>query len=125
MIGRTPTKVSDIATPDLVSETLEAGERIHTSFIGSAEGAACEDLATYLESIHEVALASGTTEVVIDLRAVEFMSASCLRSMLAWLDHLKRSPRYTARLLADAKKPWQRRTIQSLAAVAGDRVRID
>jgi hypothetical protein len=117
--------VLEITTPELVSETTVHDERIEARFVGSAEAAALHDLTRYLESLHRAALASGATEVVLDLRALEFMSASCLRSMLGWMGDLQREPCYVARFVADAKRPWQRRSIQSLAWFAGELVRTD
>ncbi|MDF2693331.1 MAG: uncharacterized protein K0S65_1714 [Labilithrix sp.] len=117
-------EVSDIATPELVSETGTSGDRIEVRFVGSAEAVTSDDLKTYLGAIHRAALSSRAAEVVLDLRALEFMSAACLRSMLAWVSDLKERPQYLARLVSDARKPWQGRTLQGLATFGGDLVQL-
>jgi hypothetical protein len=117
--------VSEIATPELVSETESNGDRIVVRFVGSAESATFDDLTSYLEAIHRAALESSAGEVVVDLRALEFMSAACLRSMLAWMSEVQRDPRYVARFVSDSKKPWQRRSLLGLASFGGALVRVE
>jgi hypothetical protein len=114
--------VPDIATPDLVSETATDGDRIEVRFVGSAEAVTSVDLAAYLEAIHRAALAGNAAEIVLDLQGLEFMSAACLRTMLAWVAEVHRSPRYVARLVSDLRRPWQRRTFESLAEFGGESV---
>lgn len=118
-------EVSEIATPELVSETAASGERIAVRFVGSAEAVTLDDLTAYLHAVHRAALVSGATEVTIDVRGLEFMSAACLRSMLGWMAELQRSPRYVARFVSDAKRPWQRRSLESLASFGGPLVRLE
>ncbi len=118
-------EIHEITTPELVSETALGVERIDVRLVGSAEAGAQRDLTTYLEAVHGAALERGVTEVVVDLRGLEFMSAGCSRSMVVWIDELQRAPRYVARFVSDAKKPWQRRTLESFVAFAGTLVRLD
>ncbi|MBX3220152.1 MAG: hypothetical protein KF795_06495 [Labilithrix sp.] len=117
-------EILEIATPDLVTETEPKGDRITVRFVGSAESVTRDDLAAYLTAIHELALETKAVEVVFDLRALEFMSAACLRSMLAWLCELERAPRYVARFVPDGKSHWQRRSLESLASIGGEVVRL-
>jgi hypothetical protein len=118
------TEVIEIATPDLVSETVVRGDRIEVRFVGSGEAVTLFDLAAYLEALHRFALDTAANEIAFDLRALEFMSAACVRSMLAWMAELQRTPSYVARFIVDPRKPWQGRTVQTLASFGGDLVRI-
>jgi hypothetical protein len=62
-------------------------------------------------------------EVVVDFRNCEFVNSSCLKAFIAWLDRIQKLPtaqRYRLRFLADEGKPWQRRSFQAIAALAGD-----
>ncbi|MBX3262990.1 MAG: hypothetical protein KIS78_22950 [Labilithrix sp.] len=118
-------EVREIATPELVTETEVRSGRIGVRLVGSAESVTREDLAAYLKAIDGVAVETEAAEVVFDLRALEFMSAACLRAVLAWLLEGERSPRYVARFVSDAKNHWQRRSLASLASIGGERVRID
>jgi hypothetical protein len=119
------TEVSDIATPDLVTETELEGQRIAVKFVGSAEAVTLDDLTTYLEAVHRAALETNAGEVIFDVRSLEFMSASCFRSMLAWMSELQRSPQYRARFVSDEKKRWQKRSLQTLASFGGELVCIE
>lgn len=114
------TDVADIATPELVTDTGIDGERLEARLIGCAEPANIDDLATYLVEVHRAALEAHVTEVVVDIRSVEFMSAACLRSLLAWIDERKRVARYRTRVVWDAAQPWQRRSLQNLVSSAGE-----
>jgi hypothetical protein len=132
----------DITTPELVTETeAEAeGTRIAVRFVGTADGLTYDDLTTYLDELQRAALESNAHEIVFDVRALDFMSASCLRSLLAWLGELNKpavraasgrgeldrsSPSCHARFVSDARKEWQRRSFEGLAAFDGEHVHID
>ncbi|MBX3198053.1 MAG: hypothetical protein KF894_07895 [Labilithrix sp.] len=118
-------EIREIATPDLVTETEVRSGRVGVRLVGSAESVTREDLCAYLQVIDSVARETQAAEVVFDLRALEFMSAACLRAMLTWLLEIERSPRYVARFVSDAKNPWQRRSLASLATIGGEHVRVD
>ncbi|MBN9166350.1 MAG: hypothetical protein BGO98_44720 [Myxococcales bacterium 68-20] len=118
-------EISEIATPDLVTETDVTETRIEVRLVGSAESVTRDDLTAFLQAIHRVALESNVQEVVFDLRALEFMSAACLRSMLAWMREVESAPRYLARFVSDSKRHWQRRSLEGLASIGGERVHID
>lgn len=118
-------EVTEIATPELVTETSVGAARLDVRFVGSGEGAAERELGSYLDAVHRAAVAATATEVVVDLTAVEFISASCLRAFLAWVGELHRTRSYVVRFVPDERKAWQRRTIEAIAFCGGDCVRID
>jgi hypothetical protein len=126
--------IHDIVTPELVTETVlenNEGGRIEIRFVGNADGLTENDLATYLDDLHRVALESKVKEIVFDVRALEFMSASCLRSLLGWLGRLEKAaaseqPRYAARFVSDTRKHWQRRSLELVLSSCNiDVVRIE
>lgn len=117
--------MNEIVTPELVTETVffESASRLRLEvrFVGSADGVVESDLADYLDRIHQAALESDIGEVVFDVRGLEFLSASCLRSILACLKRLHRArvdddgrPRHLTRLVSDIRKQWQRRSFASV-----------
>ena len=118
-------EVSDIATPDLVTETDVDGKRIEVRLVGSAEAFVVGDLIAYLDAVHRVAVEADASEIVLDIRGLEFISAACLASMLVWLRQLQRGPACRPRFVWDAKKHWQRRTLDSLVTFAGELVRTE
>jgi anti-anti-sigma regulatory factor len=115
---QTLNQIRDIVTPELVTETvLDDASRIEIRFVGNADGLTESDFTTYLDDLHRVALESKVKEIVFDVRALEFMSASCLRSLLGWLGRLERTtPRYVVRFISDTRKHWQRRSLELVLA---------
>ena len=63
--------------------------------------------------------------IVIDMRRLEFLSASCFNVFVQWLGMIKAAPedqRYRLRFATDATQHWQQRTVQTLFAFAPDLV---
>ncbi|HVH48174.1 MAG TPA: hypothetical protein VM925_37830 [Labilithrix sp.] len=118
-------EVTDIATPDLVTETAMDARRIEARLVGCAEPVNFDDLTTYLEAIHRAAAEIDAGEVVLDIRSVDFMSATCLGSLLAWISESQRRSQFSTRVVWDPTKPWQRRSLQNIVSTRGELLRID
>jgi hypothetical protein len=117
-----------IATPELRAEAALDGGALRVTFSGSAESNAKTALDGLFKSLHEEALRQGIREVTLDLRELEFMNSSCLKSFVFWLreaQELDASKQYKIRLLSDEAKHWQRRSLAALACFAADLVRIE
>ena len=111
----------EIATPEVVTETepTPTPPAVAVRFVGSAEGATRGELARFLSGLHETALALPCAEVVIDVRAVDFISASCVHALSDWLAEVERAGVYRARFLVDPRRPWQARTLQLVTETFG------
>jgi len=120
MIG----ELDEIATPELVTETEPTDASITVRLVGSAEGATRDSLARFLSGLHATALALPCVEVVVDVRAVDFISASCVHALSDWLADVERAGAYHARFVVDARRPWQARTLQLVAGTFGDFARL-
>jgi hypothetical protein len=118
-------EVTDIATQELVTETSVGGDRIDVRLVGSGEGNAEGELSCYLDAVHRAALDARVPLVVVDLRAVEFISATCLRAFLQWVGEVQRTRGYLVRFVRDQRKAWQRRSAEAIAFCGGDCVRIE
>jgi hypothetical protein len=114
----------EIVTPELVSETTVGSARLGSVLFGSVEGAAVAELATYLESMHREALRAGAAQVVVDLRALDFVSAAGLRAFTRWVGGALRDGAYAVSFACDPNKPWQRRAFEPIASSCGDRVQL-
>lgn len=112
--------LDEIATPELVTETEPAPSTLAVRFVGSAEAATRSELARFLGGLHATALALPCAEVVLDVRAVDFFSASCVRAFSDWLADVEHAGRYRARFLVDERRPWQARTLQWVAGTFGN-----
>lgn len=114
--------VVDIASPDLVSETSVAAERIEARLVGCAEAVNHDDLTQYLDAVRRAAISTKAREVVLDVRSLEFMSAGCLRSLVAWLGDGQRVPECPVRVVWDPMQPWQRRSLRNILSPQGEPV---
>jgi hypothetical protein len=116
-------------------ETLELRARagfdsgaVAVTFAGVADGRAADDIAALLGRLHDEALRLAVPEVTVDLRELDFMSASCVKALAAWLSDVRELPaqtRYSFRFLSAADKTWQPASLDALRRLASDLVRIE
>ncbi len=120
--------IAEIKTSDLATETEVGASTITTKLVGNAETSVMKDLATFLTALHEKATTARVGEVVVDMRALEFMNSSCFKTFVSWISSLQEAPagdQYKVRFLADERKHWQNRSLGALACFAVDLIRIE
>ncbi|HLY93284.1 MAG TPA: hypothetical protein VKP14_00390 [Gaiellaceae bacterium] len=94
---------------------------IQLALTGSAETPAYEALMTLVRRLQARAHAQRPSEVVVDLRELEFMNSTCIKTFVTWLSELRDADavaRYPVRFVFDPSKPWQRRTVGALKSFA-------
>jgi hypothetical protein len=109
-----------------VESSLE-GRSVTLTFIGVAELNVVDGLESLLGSLHERADTLEIEQVVVDFSQLEFMSASCLRSFISWINQLQGLPsskQYRIRFLANPDQPWQRRSVHALKCFATELISI-
>jgi anti-anti-sigma factor len=113
------------------SELRAAARAQGTELLVTLEGQA--DLRTkatldeLLDRVHALALERRTSEVKLDLRSVEFMNSSCIKSLVNWIGEAQDaapSGAYGITLMGSAEVHWQTRSLEALRGLA-DIVRID
>ena len=80
-----------------------------------------------LGRVHSVALEKKSPEVQLDLRSLEFMNSSCIKSLVTWIGDAQDaapSGAYAITLLGSSGVHWQTRSLEALSGLA-DIVRID
>jgi hypothetical protein len=100
---------------------------IELSLEGSADLRAQGRLGELLERVHARAEEAGASEVIVDLRRLEFMNSSCFKCFISWIEwirELEESNRYGIRFLTDSAMLWQRRSLHALSRFATDLIRI-
>lgn len=120
--------IRDISTADLKTETEIARSAFIVKMSGCAETDALSELDGFLKSLHRSAVDAKVTEVVIDMRSLDFMNSSCFKHFVVWINTLHESPaehQYKVRFVADEKKHWQSRSLGALACFAVDLIRIE
>ena len=92
---------------------------------GNADSSVARQLQDLVIAIHD---SSGPAGVVVDLRNVEFMAASCFNTFIVWVGLINELPierRYELRFAINATVPWQRRSLATLTCFATDIVKVE
>ena len=100
--------IREIATHELVSETQRVGNATHVRLVGCADAQTLADVREYFRD-----LAVGP-ELVMDVRSLEFVSASCLSVFVRFVA----ASGVSVTFVTDARRPWQRRTLDGLGVAA-------
>lgn len=119
-------------TPVVSAEFNAAGERdeavLSVSMRGHADVNAKSALDGFVAEVDREASAGPVTEVVVDLRRLEFMNSSCLKTLVTWLNNVRQRPapqQYLIRFLRDHAAYWQERSLSALKAFAPAIVQLD
>jgi hypothetical protein len=92
---------------------------------GNADGRIEAALFALVNAFHEDACSASARHVVVDIRRLEFMNASCFNVFVSWLalvNELAPERRYELRFTTNPKMPWQRRSLRTLSCFATDLV---
>ena len=90
---------------------------------GTADVMVKRYLDRFLRTLHAEARKRALTEVSVDVRRLEFMNPSCLDSLAWWISTVHEQPaedRYHIVFLSSPTVYWQRRSLDTLAHLAGD-----
>jgi anti-anti-sigma factor len=101
--------------------------KLMTKLSGNADVAVRTALADFLNQVHEAAKSQSVSQVVVDLRDLEFMNSACLKTMVTWIFVARELPtqsRYQILLVSDPAVLWQRRSVQALSCVATELVKL-
>jgi hypothetical protein len=118
--------MGELAIRDL---DFEAATRLEGNpelkLIGSADTAIVGQLAALIEELHGQLVTSGAREIVVDIRGLEFMNASCFNVLVNWLSlihDLEPEQRYHLHFSTNLSMPWQKRSLNTLSCFATDLV---
>ncbi|MDB5220152.1 MAG: hypothetical protein JWO86_8079 [Myxococcaceae bacterium] len=121
--------MNGLASVEAFSITIsDAPSAVHVCLVGDANMNAVDELGQALGVVHGRALAAGATEVVVDLRQLEFMNSACFKKIVTWItrvEEVEASARYRIRFLSNATIHWQRRSLHALQMFAIDLVAVD
>ena len=106
-----------------------AGDVITTSFTGTAELPAVDAMNAVVAKLHEQAVGTHVREVVVDFTQLEFMSSSCFKALVTWINDIVELPdesaRYRLRFRSNPQLHWQRRSLHVLKTFATDIVFVE
>lgn len=118
----------ELAIRDLDFEAaarLEMGVQFRLA--GNADGTIVSQLESLVNDLHDKVVEQGKTEVVVDIRELEFMNATCFNVLVAWVNRINDLPpeqRYRLQFATNPAIPWQQRSLRTLSCFATDVVEV-
>jgi anti-anti-sigma factor len=119
-------KAIDGADFNAASERDDA--RLCVRLQGHADVGAKSALDGFVAEIDKEASADWVAEVVVDLRRLDFMNSSCLKTLVTWLNNVRQRPedeQYPIRFVRDRNAYWQERSLDALQAFAPGIVKLE
>ncbi|AKT36894.1 STAS domain-containing protein [Chondromyces crocatus] len=117
-----------LEVPDLSVEATCHGEVVELRLSGTADMRVSEALERVLSRVHEEAQRSEVKQVRVDLRALEFMNSSCLKSFVTWIGNARdvsEKHRYSIHFISRSEILWQRRSLHALRCFAVDLISVE
>jgi hypothetical protein len=100
-----------------------------TAFLkGNADMTAIDAVGKLIADLHVEATRAKTTEVIVDLRDLEFMNSSCFKAIVTWIASIRAldaAKRYRVRFVANPAMHWQKRSLDALRCFAVDLIAVD
>lgn len=121
-------RIPAVEDPDFVVDVQHGGDVSVIKMVGNADAAATGPLGALLEVVHREVMDRARREVVVDLRALEALSAACLRHLMAWIERVRTvalPARYRLRFRVNPAIAWQESSLRSLACFDTDLVTIE
>ncbi len=84
-----------------------------------------EVVTPFLRQVHAAALASGLRELTVDLTALKFMNSSSIRSLVDWVEWIRKEPearRYVLHFRTRRDVTWQSTTLSAIQVFGGEQV---
>ena len=103
------------------------GPSLHVTLVGNADLNVKAELDRFMTAVHDEARSIGAKDVVVDLKELEFMNSSCLKSLVWWIssvNELAADRQYHITFVSSPAMYWQRRSLTALAGLASDLVSI-
>jgi hypothetical protein len=120
-------EVVSVSGDDFSGSATHEASTITAWLKGNADYAALDALEMLLTRVHAEATRLKVTEVVIDLRGLEFMNSSCFKSFVSWVTDIQDMPddrRYKVQFLSNPNYHWQKRSLHSLRCFAVELITI-
>ncbi len=111
---------------DFLAEASAGERQLAVRLSGNADLNVKTQLDEFLRSVHDQAQRFGVEQVHVDVRALEFMNSSCLKSFVWWITAVQRDEAHQYRIVfqSSASMYWQRRSLNALACLASDLIYI-
>ncbi len=121
------TEVAAVSGEDFTGTATHDGSVITAMLEGNADYAALDAVEMLLNRTHTEAKRLAVTEVVVDLRHLEFMNSSCFKCFVSWITEIQElvePAQYKVRFLSNPQLHWQKRSLHSLRCFAVDLITV-
>jgi len=119
---------SEVMTANDFTAQASASDRcIQVSLAGTADLTVTGQLDQFLRGVHTEAQRCLAEEVTVDVRRLEFMNSSCLKSFAWWICAVQEQTghgQYRIVFLSSPTVGWQRRSLKALASMAKEIISI-
>ena len=112
---------------DFAAQATAAIGRIQVSMPGTADLTIKTQLDQFLRGVHTEAQRCLAEEVTVDVRQLEFMNSSCLKSFVWWISTVQEQSgngKYRIVFVSSPSVYWQRRSLNALACLANEIISI-
>jgi hypothetical protein len=112
---------------DFAAHASASERAILVSLTGTADLTVKSHLDSFLHEVHAEAQRRQAEVVTMDVRQLQFMNSSCLKSLVWWISTVQERPgegRYRIVFLSNPALRWQLRSLSSLACIASDIVTV-
>jgi hypothetical protein len=95
---------------------------------GTADLTCKRQLDYFLHNLHAQTLKHALNKVSVDLRRLEFIDSSCLKSLAWWVGAVQEQPpdrRYRIVFLSSPTMYWQRQSLGALASMANEIISVE
>jgi hypothetical protein len=119
--------IRPVEDQDFSATAGASGPALHVTLAGNADLNVKAELDRFMLAVHEEARRIGASEVVVDLKELEFMNSSCLKSFVWWISsvhELAIERQYHITFVSSPSMYWQRRSLSALAGLATELVSI-
>jgi hypothetical protein len=112
---------------DFAAQATAANRRIQVNLTGTADLTVKTRLDHFLREVHTEAQRCLAEEVTVDVRQLEFMNSSCLKSFVWWISTVQEQlgeGKYRIVFVSSPSVYWQRRSLNALACLANEIISI-
>ncbi len=112
---------------DFAAQATASDRRIQVSLTGTADLTVRTQLDQFLREVHSEAKRCSAEEVTVDVRRLEFMNSSCLKSFVWWISTVQEQAdagKYRIVFVSSPSVYWQRRSLNALACLANEIISI-
>ena len=113
---------------DFSADVETSGQDLRVTLRGTADLTVKPQLDRFLGELQAEAERRAVRQVSVDVRELEFMNSSCLKSLVWWIGAVQeRRPgeKYRIVFVSSPNVYWQRRSLNALACLASDIISVE